>query len=108
MPDAFLIGAAGQPRRLFDLLTGPQWVLLVSASTYRPEAAARAGLRVVTVGECAELRDPSDQLGLAAGGCLLIRPDGYVGATFDAVNSDAIDRYLAKALPACAFESDGQ
>jgi len=106
MPDAFLTGAAGQPRRLFNLLTGPHWTLLVSASGYRPEAAARAGLRVVTVGEGAELRDPSNQLGLAAGGCLLIRPDGYVGATFATVNSDAISRYLAKVLPTGTLEPD--
>ena len=99
MPDATLTGAAGQPRRLFDVLTGPHWTLLMSNPDYRPVAAAREGLRMVTVGEGAELRDPSNQLGLAEGGCLLIRPDGYVGATFDAANHDRISGYLARVLP---------
>lgn len=104
MHDATLIGAAGQPRRLFDVLTGTHWTLLVSAPDYRPVAAAREGVRVVTVGERAELRDPSNQLGLADGGCLLIRPDGYVGAIFDGANPDSINDYLARVLPAPAVQ----
>jgi hypothetical protein len=99
MPDAPLIGAAGQPRRLFEMLTGPQWTLLVSSPDYRPVAAGRKGLRVITVGEGAELRDPSNQLALAEDGCLLIRPDGYVGATFDAESRDRVEAYLARVLP---------
>jgi 2-polyprenyl-6-methoxyphenol hydroxylase-like FAD-dependent oxidoreductase len=107
MPDATLTGAAGQPRRLFDVLTGPHWTLLISASGYRPVAAAPKGLRVVTVGEGAELRDPSNQLGLADGGCLLIRPDGYVGATFDTARLDLIGDYLARVLPSVDHLSAG-
>lgn len=103
MQDATLTGAAGQPRRLFDVLTGAHWTLLVSAHDYRPVTATREGLRVVTVGEGAELRDPSNQLGLADGDCLLIRPDGYVGATFKAAKLDLIGDYLAKVLPSPAF-----
>jgi len=107
MPDAILTGAAGQPRRLFDVLTGPHWTLLVSTPNYRPIAIGREGLRVVTVGEGAELHDPSNQLGLAEGACLLIRPDGYVGATFDATSRDRIDDYLARVLP-CGSRSARQ
>lgn len=99
MPDAILLGAAGQPRRLFDVLTGPHWTLLMSNSDYRPVAAVREGLRIVTVGDGAELRDPSRQLGLADGNCVLIRPDGYIGATFDAPKLDQIASYLARVLP---------
>lgn len=99
MPDANLTGAAGQPRRLFDVLTGPHWTLLISTPEYRPVVAARAGLRAVTVGDSAELRDPSNQLGLAEGGCLLIRPDGYVGAAFDSADFGQVSNYLARALP---------
>jgi 2-polyprenyl-6-methoxyphenol hydroxylase-like FAD-dependent oxidoreductase len=99
MPDAPLTGAAGQPRRLFDVLTGPHWTLLMSSPDYQPLPAARKGLRVVTVGEGAELRDRSNQLGLADGGCLLIRPDGYVGATLKSGNVDLIGDYLARVLP---------
>lgn len=96
MPDATLTGAAGQPRRLFDVLTGPHWTLLVSEPVYRPIVAACEGVRMVTIGDGAELHDPSNQLGLADGGALLIRPDGYVGATFDAAKLDRIGEYLAR------------
>jgi 2-polyprenyl-6-methoxyphenol hydroxylase-like FAD-dependent oxidoreductase len=99
MPDAILVGAAGQPRRLFDLLTGPHWTLLMSSACYRPVAESREGLRIITVGDGAELRDPSRQLGLADGNCILIRPDGYVGATFDTPGLDQIASYLAGVLP---------
>lgn len=99
MPDAILVGAAGQPRRLFDVLTGPHWTLLISNSDYRPVAGCREGLRVVTVGDEAELRDPCGQLELADGNCVLIRPDGYVGATFDAPKFDRVASYLAGILP---------
>lgn len=99
MPDAILVGAAGQPRRLFDLLTGPHWTLLMSNPNYCPVAESRKGLRVVTVGDGAELRDPSRRLELADGNCILIRPDGYVGATFDAPKFTQIASYLAGILP---------
>lgn len=99
MPDAKLTGAAGQPRRLFDMLAGPQWTMLMSASTYRPAATAGTGLRMVSVGSQAELRDPSNQLGLTQGDCLLIRPDGYIGAIFNAAHFGGIDEYLARAFP---------
>jgi 2-polyprenyl-6-methoxyphenol hydroxylase-like FAD-dependent oxidoreductase len=99
MSDAELIGAAGKPRRLFDILTGPHWTLLVSDREYRPVTTAREGLRVVTVGEEAELRDAFSQLGLADGAALLVRPDGYVGATFDIALLDSIEAYLARVLP---------
>lgn len=99
MPDAKLTGAAGQPRRLFDLLAGPHWTQLVSSPHYPPAAPARQGLRVVTVGEGAELRDTWNQLGLTEGRSLLIRPDGYVGATFSCARGKAIDDYLARVLP---------
>jgi 2-polyprenyl-6-methoxyphenol hydroxylase-like FAD-dependent oxidoreductase len=98
MPDAILAGAAGQPRRLFDLLTGPHWTLLMSNSDYRPVAGTRNGLRVITVGDGAELRDPSGQTGLADGNCILIRPDGYIGATFDTPRLDQVESYLAQVL----------
>ena len=99
MPDAKLGGAAGQPRRLFDVLTGPHWTQLVSSPDYQPATPARKGLRIVTVGGGAELRDASNQLGLAEGGSLLIRPDGYVGATFGSARGQPIDDYLSRVLP---------
>lgn len=99
MPDAALTGAAGQPRRLFDVLSGPHWTLLVSEHDYKPAAVAREGLRVVTVGHGAEMHDEANQLGLTDRGALLVRPDGYVGATFAPLHLDLIGDYLARVLP---------
>lgn len=94
MPDALLIGAAGQKRRLFDVMAGPQWTLLRSTPIESGAAPARAGIRTATVGSETELRDPENQLGLQDGQCLLIRPDGYVGAAFDADADDRVKAYL--------------
>ncbi|ALR23119.1 FAD-dependent oxidoreductase [Sphingobium baderi] len=99
MFDAALVGAAGQPRRLFDMMTGPHWTLVRAAADYRPDAGGREGVRVISIGDAAELRDPFDQLGLVSGSTLLIRPDGYVGATFDTASLDDIEPYLARVLP---------
>lgn len=98
MPDAVLTGAAGQPRRLFDLFTGPHWTLLASKASYLPGSAAYSGVRIVTIGSDAELRDTDNQLGLVECDALLIRPDGYVGATFHGTAPD-LDAYLARVLP---------
>jgi len=94
MPDALLIGAAGQKRRLFDVMAGPQWTLLRSTPIESGAASARAGIRTATVGSSAELRDPENQLGLLDGQSLLIRPDGYVGAAFDPDADDRVRAYL--------------
>lgn len=96
MPDAVLQGAAGHPRRLYDLLAGPHWTMLVAGDA---DAPARAGLSVVTIGRDGQLLDGSGQLDLATGERRLIRPDGYVGARFSADETHALTRYLAQVLP---------
>jgi len=98
VPDACLTGAAGQPRRLFDLLAGPHWTLLVSQPSYAPAAPAPQGVRVVTVGADAELRDLNNELAIKDGEALLVRPDGYIGATFGGLNLADVNHYLARAL----------
>lgn len=103
MPDAVLTGAAGQPRRLFDLFNGPQWTLLVSKRSYQP-GETNGDVRIVTVGADAELRDPFDQLGIMEGDAILVRPDGYVGATFHGLDHD-LHNYLAKVIPARTGET---
>ncbi|SFN85541.1 FAD-dependent oxidoreductase [Sphingomonas sp. OK281] len=96
MPDAVLQGAAGQPRRLYDLLAGPHWTMLAAGNADEP---ARPGLNVVTIGREGQLLNGNGQLGLATGERRLIRPDGYVGGRFSADETDAITRYLAQVLP---------
>ncbi|MBH1943532.1 FAD-dependent oxidoreductase [Erythrobacter sp. YJ-T3-07] len=96
-PDALLRGAAGQPRRLFELMKGPHWTLLCFGGS---PVAPRPGLHIHTVGERGELADESGQLceayGAEAGDRVLIRPDGYVGAIVPA-ESAALDVYMASA-----------
>lgn len=96
-PDALVRGAAGQPRRLFDLFSGPHWTLLADDGA---GVAARPGLHIHAFGERGDLVDDAGQFrasyGLAAGDRVLIRPDGYVGAIFGAAEDAALDAYLAR------------
>ncbi|WP_076068273.1 FAD-dependent monooxygenase [Sphingomonas montana] len=96
MPDAVLQGAAGPAHRLFDLMAGPQWTLLVrGGGADRP----RAGVILLRIGSDGALRDDGDRLGMADGDRLLVRPDGYVGARFGADHGPAMAAYLARVLP---------
>lgn len=103
VPDARLLGAAGQPRRLFDLLQGPHWTLLRRGDGGPGDPPARRGLQVVTIGEGGAFRDVDGSLdtvhGLAAGDLLLVRPDGYVGAVCAAPEAGWLAGYLARVLP---------
>jgi len=91
-PDAPVRGAAGQPTRLFNLFQGTHWTLLVCEAP--PPIAARAGLRIHRIG--GDIVDEQglvrEHYGLAAGDCVLVRPDGYIGVA----GRDAafLERYL--------------
>ncbi|MFI5029356.1 MAG: FAD-dependent oxidoreductase [Reyranellales bacterium] len=92
-PDAPVRGAAGQPTRLFNLFQGTHWTLLVYEAP--SPVAARAGLRIHRIG--GDIVDDQglvrEHYGLAPGDCVLVRPDGYIGAVErDAV---ALEQYLA-------------
>ncbi|MBV7537343.1 FAD-dependent oxidoreductase [Duganella sp. sic0402] len=97
-PDAPCVGAGGQPLRLFSLLKSADWIML----RYEPAAAAayapRRGLRIVNVGERAELRDQQghlrDAYGFTPGDIALIRPDGYLGALTHDEHSPAFAAYI--------------
>lgn len=102
MPDAALLGRAGQPRRLFDLLAGPQWTLLHNDPASSLFVTPRTGLRIIKVGADGELVDPHFQLALREGDYLLVRPDGYVGAVFDASSAAPVEDYLKTVFPAPA------
>lgn len=98
-PDAPIRGAAGQPSRLFQLFQGPHWTLLVHEArleTMKP----RPGLHVRHIGPSGDVIDTwghiRDAYGLGPGECVLIRPDGYVGATFDANQTAKLGIYLAR------------
>lgn len=97
-PDAELMGAAGQRRRLFDLLAGPRWTLLQYGHA-QAGIAARRGLRIHSIGEGRELRDDRGQFqkayGVKAGDHVLIRPDGYIGAIETSARVGDLENYLA-------------
>ncbi|WP_420594131.1 FAD-dependent oxidoreductase [Deinococcus sp.] len=111
-PDALLLGAGGQPRRLFDVLKGTHWTLIVRGQIEASLPATNPGLRIVQVGEGGEFIDTNDVFGsvygLAEGELLLIRPDGYVGAVLPVAESRRLTAYLANVLPESPTLSSNQ
>ncbi len=104
-PDARLMGAGGQPARLFDLMRGPHWTLIAcGAASGLPASSDR--LHIHAVGEDQVFRDPDGAFarayGLEKGDLLLIRPDGYVGALVGRNDRAELDDYLAGVLPGTA------
>jgi 2-polyprenyl-6-methoxyphenol hydroxylase-like FAD-dependent oxidoreductase len=92
-PDAPVRGAAGQPTRLFNLFQGTHWTLLVYEAP--SPIAARAGLRIHRIG--GDIVDDQglvrEHYGLTPGDCVLVRPDGYIGAVER--DAAALEQYLA-------------
>lgn len=98
-PDAPIRRAAGQPSRLFQLFQGPHWTLLVHEADAE-RVKARPGLHVHHIGPRGDVIDTwghiRDTYALAPGECVLVRPDGYVGAAFDGDRAAQLDSYLAR------------
>ncbi|ERI15336.1 hypothetical protein O206_19865 [Ochrobactrum sp. EGD-AQ16] len=96
-PDARLRGAAGCPRRLFDLFAGTHWSLIGYEVTLEI-TAPRNGLHIHHIGAGHELSDDGghfrDAYGLAPGEWVLVRPDGYVGAIFCSDEAGVLESYL--------------
>jgi 2-polyprenyl-6-methoxyphenol hydroxylase-like FAD-dependent oxidoreductase len=100
-PDAPLLGASGRRVRVFDLLRGPHWTL-IGVDADRSAIAPRAGVEVHVIGEGCELRDDGrhfeSAFGVASGGWILVRPDGYVGAIVDRANIGILDAYTERSF----------
>ena len=96
-PDAPMRGAAGQPRRLFDLLRGPHWTL-IGYEAERSLVSPRRGLHIHMVGPQGDLFDTqgyfSEAYGLLPGDWVLVRPDGYVGAIMASRDLARLEAYL--------------
>ncbi|MFT3802433.1 MAG: FAD-dependent oxidoreductase [Burkholderiaceae bacterium] len=96
-PDAPILGAAGQPSRLFRLFQGPHWTLLTDQGG-GATIAPRPGLHIHRIGSRGDVIDAwghvRDAYRLAPGECALIRPDGYVGAILGADQATAIESHL--------------
>lgn len=100
-PDARLQGAAGQARRLFEVLGGPHWTLLATGEA--PARPPLPGLHIHRIGPAGELRDVHGDFaaayGLPPGGWALVRPDGYLGPVGTGAELPALDAWLAQVLP---------
>jgi 2-polyprenyl-6-methoxyphenol hydroxylase-like FAD-dependent oxidoreductase len=98
-PDASLSGAAGKPRRLFDLYAGSHWTLLRYGNV-RTEVVARQGLRTHSIGVGLEFTDADGQFqrayGLESAADVLVRPDGYIGMIAAGAQADDLEAYLAR------------
>jgi 2-polyprenyl-6-methoxyphenol hydroxylase-like FAD-dependent oxidoreductase len=98
-PDAPIQGAAGQPSRLFQLFRGAHWTLLVHEASHA-QVAPRPGLDVHHIGPKGDVMDTWGHIRtayeLAPGECVLVRPDGYVGATLAAGQIEKLDSYLGR------------
>ena len=96
-PDAPVLGAAGQPTRLFEVFRGTHWTLL-GHDTAPDGIAARPGLQLHTVGPRGDLRDDAGHFarayGLSPGDWVLVRPDGYIGAIGNGHEAAGLERYL--------------
>lgn len=98
-PDAVCRGAGGQPVRLFDLFRGPHWSLLGYDVDRHALGHPRGGLVTHSVGERGDIVDANghvrDGYDLSPGDCVLVRPDGFVGAIFAIGQIAKMERYFA-------------
>jgi 2-polyprenyl-6-methoxyphenol hydroxylase-like FAD-dependent oxidoreductase len=95
-PDAPCVGSGGQPTRLFHLFRGTHWTLL-GIDADRSAAKARKNLRIHTTGARGDIVDHSGHIREAYGeapGWVLIRPDGYIGATVPASGLAALEQHV--------------
>ena len=96
-PDAPIMGASGQPTRLFERFKGAHWTLL-GYEVQRHAVLPRSGLHIHTFGVIGDLLDAGghfrEAYALASGDWVLIRPDGYVGAIVASGDIEALERYL--------------
>jgi 2-polyprenyl-6-methoxyphenol hydroxylase-like FAD-dependent oxidoreductase len=114
-PDvAGLLGAAGEPHRLFELLRGTKHALLVLPAESTKHADLADGLRLwadeldifMVAAEAvadadsrlAIIADPQNQLAQRLdadpGSLILIRPDGYVGLFSNRIDVEAVRSYF--------------
>ncbi|MYM23396.1 FAD-binding protein [Duganella sp. FT135W] len=101
-PDAPMRGAGGQPCRLFSLLKSGDWIMLRYEASGSPAFTPRRGLRIITIGEHAALRDHQGHLrtayGLTPGDIALLRPDGYLAALTHDEHSPALAAYIEQSV----------
>ncbi len=96
-PDAPIMGAAGQPARLFQLFKGPHWTLLVNGLN---PIVSRVGLQTHRLDDSGDIVDTfghvREAYGLVPNESVLVRPDGYVAAILrlDPKGAARLEAYL--------------
>nr|CAD6436459.1 FAD-binding protein [Rhizobium sp. Q54] len=94
-PDAPIVGAAGQPSRLFQLFRGPHWTLLINGQA---DFSSRPGLQIHRLGRKGDIVDAFGHVGeayqLQSDEGVLVRPDGYIAGILP-LNSDGVARLEA-------------
>lgn len=118
-PDGALAGADGQPVRLFDLLRGVGFTLLIFAGVRATEAtqaraarlAARFGsseVKFITLGAKGPgaYEDPGCMThvlyGVTEPAAVLVRPDGYIALRADTLDEAALERELGRLFTSTA------
>jgi len=96
-PDAPIRRAAGHATRLFELFRGTHWTLL-GYDVDRSEVAPRAGLHIHTFGAGGDVIDDGghfrDAYAMVSGDWVLVRPDGYIGASVATGRVKSLEDYL--------------
>jgi 2-polyprenyl-6-methoxyphenol hydroxylase-like FAD-dependent oxidoreductase len=97
-PDAPMMGAGGQPVRLFELMRGPHWLAIGYDAQGRAPLAPRRGLHIHEIANGGDIRDVHGHFAAAyrlnPGSWILIRPDGYVGAIVEAEGRERLESYV--------------
>ncbi|OSQ36383.1 FAD-dependent oxidoreductase [Thalassospira mesophila] len=98
-PDAPVLGAAGQPIRLFEVFKGPHWTLIGYQAT-RDLVPSRPGLHIHTIGPRGDIVDHDGHFdnayALVPGDWILVRPDGYIGCIVGSPEIETLTTYLGK------------
>ncbi len=109
-PDAPYQGAAGQPSRLFHLFQGTHWTLL-AYETGTASIGPRPGLHIHHLGPKGDVIDAWEQIrdayALTPGDCVLVRPDGYVGAILGTNQTAALETCLDR-MGVIQFENESE
>jgi 2-polyprenyl-6-methoxyphenol hydroxylase-like FAD-dependent oxidoreductase len=98
-PDAPILGAGGQPTRLFNTLKGTHWSLIGFEVERLSGVKPRCGLHIHAVDPRGDIVDDGGHIrggyGVRPGEWVLVRPDGYIGAIVTSAYIPALEEYLA-------------
>ncbi len=102
-PDAPCHRADGSAIRLFEIFRGPHWTLIATGGDGSKQMSLPDGIRSIAIGPNSDVHDTDgnfrEAYDVSAGDCVLVRPDGYVGAIVPAGQEPALQKYFAQVFP---------